>query len=128
MARIDFVELALRVTLAIGFVLVGRAKLTDDPSSLWVKMFIKLGAGAWFQYLTGYLQISGGLLILWRRTSDYGAALLACTMIGAVAAHLLFLEGVGGAVFPGAILIAIGVEVWKRHHPPDDAPLVKLGQ
>lgn len=124
---IDFAELALRIALGVGFIVLGRAKLTDNPASLWVKMFVELGAAPWFQYFTGYMQMAGGVLILWPRTADLGAAALACTMIGAVMAHLFFLDtGIGGAIFPAAILVVIAVAVWKRRNPPPQTAPVTL--
>lgn len=107
------------MALGLGFIVVGRAKLTNNPASLWVKMFAELGPGLWFQYLTGYLQIAGGILVLWPRTADVGAAVLACTMAGAMIAHLFLLPtGIGGAVFPAAVLLVIAVATWRRRHPP----------
>lgn len=124
---IDFAELALRFALGLGFIVLGNAKLTESPNSLWVKMFHQLGAGQWFQYFTGYMQIAGGLLMLIPRTYYVGAGLLACTMVGAVAAHLFFLPtGVGGALFPAAILGAIAVAVWRRRNPRAAAVAVSI--
>jgi hypothetical protein len=37
--------------------------------SYWIKLFTDIGFGLWFMYLTGTLQIIGGLLMIVPRTA-----------------------------------------------------------
>src|SRR5437867_1430858 len=69
------------VVLAFGF--IGVTKFTD-PQGEWSKIFQQIGFGQWFRYFTGAVQIAGAVMMLtpWART--IGAAMLACTMIGAM--------------------------------------------
>ena len=48
-----------RIAIALVFVSVGSSKFTDP---MWVRLFGQIGLGQWFRYLTGVMQIAGGLL------------------------------------------------------------------
>ena len=94
----------LRVALAVVFVSIGRDKF--DAHSMWPALFARIGFGQWFRYVTGTLQISAALLVLIPRAFPLGIALLACTMVGAVAVWLSFGEP-GNAIIPGVVLIGV---------------------
>jgi len=114
-AAFDAIEWALRLGVAIVYVGIGCEKVFPWRDSYWVKMFAEIGFGQWFMYLTGTIQIIGGLLMILPRTALFGAALLACTMIGAILTHLFLLNtGVGGAVIPAAFLGLIVAAVGRR--------------
>ena len=103
-----------RIAIALVFVSVGSSKFSDP---MWVRLFGQLGLGQWFRYLTGVMQIAGGLLVLIPRTSLAGIVLAACTMLGASVAWLTVLHAPWNAPIPGAIfaiLVAIGVAEFKR--------------
>jgi putative oxidoreductase len=103
-----------RIAVAIVFLSVGSAKFRDP---MWVRLFGEIGLGQWFRYLTGVMQISGGVLVLIPRLSLAGIALAACTMLGASVAWLTVLHAPGNAPIPAAllaILIAIGVAEYNR--------------
>ena len=111
----DAIEWALRLGVALVFVGIGCEKVFPSRDSYWVKVFTEIGFGLWFMYLTGTIQIIGGLLMIVPRTAVFGAALLACTMIGAILTHLFLLNtGVGGAVFPAAFLALIVAAACRR--------------
>ena len=77
-----------------------------------VEMFAKLGAGQWFRYLTGALEVIGAVGLLVPRAAFYGAALLAVVMVGAIVAHLAVL---GGSPIPALVLLVIvGTVAWLR--------------
>lgn len=100
----DITGLVLRLAVCAVFVGVGATKFQSQ--SMWVGMFDEIGLGVWFRYLTGTLQVAGGLLFLIPRTAPLGAIVTGCTMAGAVVVHLFALPtGVGGAVIPFALLI-----------------------
>src|SRR5437016_3096417 len=73
-----------RVAIALAFVFIGTMKFNNNPNGMWVKIFEQIGFGQWFRYFTGAMQITGALLLLTRWTLTVGAAMLACTMVGAM--------------------------------------------
>ena len=77
----------LQVLLAAAFLMAGFAKLSGQPAM--VETFDKLGAGQWVRYVTGGIEVVSAILLLVPRLTPVGAALLVCTMIGAVLTHLL---------------------------------------
>src|SRR5215471_6069039 len=79
----------IRAGVALLFILVGQSKFATR--SQWVAIFDQIGFGQWFRYLTGTLQVAGGLIMLIPRTFVYGIIVLASTMIGAIAAWIFFL-------------------------------------
>lgn len=110
---IDVTRAVLRISAGLLFLAVGLAKFQSE--SYWVKLFADIGLGDWFRYLTGGLQVAGGLLFLIPRTVYAAAVLAGSTMIGAVIVHLFVLDtGFGGAIFPLALLILIAVVVIRR--------------
>jgi putative oxidoreductase len=54
----------LRGGIAVVFVLFGAEKFPSDPGSPWVKLFQQIGAGQWFRYFTGVMEVLGGVLVL----------------------------------------------------------------
>jgi uncharacterized membrane protein YphA (DoxX/SURF4 family) len=105
-SRIDVITTwILRIGVAVVFVSIGRSKF--DDSSMWVRLFERIGLGQWFRYLTGVLQIAGGLLVLIPRTFLIGIGVLACTMAGAVIVWLVVFGAVGNAIIPGIVLVAL---------------------
>jgi uncharacterized membrane protein YphA (DoxX/SURF4 family) len=102
----DVTGWVLRISAGLVFLGVGLTKFQSD--SIWVRLFAQIGLGDWFRYLTGALQVAGGLLFMMPRTA-YGAAVLAGgTMAGAVFVHLFVLHtGVGGAIVPFVLLVFV---------------------
>jgi len=102
----DTIGWVLRLAAAAVFVAVGVSKLRSD--AFWVQMFAKIGLGDWFRYLTGVLQVIGGLLFLIPRAAYAAAALAGGTMAGAIVVHLFVLgTGVGGAIIPFVLLVFV---------------------
>ena len=98
------------VAVAALFILVGYTKFDNDPRGDWVRLFERIGLGQWFRIVTGVVQVLGGALMLWPRTRTVGAAMLACTMAGAVIVDL-FVLGSPLVVVPLMLLVLI-VGVW----------------
>ena len=70
----------LRVILGLFFVMDGVIKLTGISKT--VQLFERIGWGQWFRYLSGWIVLAGGALILLRlRWTFLGAVLCAC-MVG----------------------------------------------
>jgi putative oxidoreductase len=84
---------------------------------MWVGIFGQIGIGQWFRYLTGAMQITGGILVCIPRGAFVGVALMACTMFGAVIAWFTVLHAPGNALIPAAllgVLIAVGSREYGR--------------
>jgi putative oxidoreductase len=101
-----------RIGVAGFYVLVvGWDKMSTNPHGPWVKTFDQIGLGQWLRYVTGAIQISGGLLFIFPRTITIGAILLGGTMAGAVVAQIFFLHSPASSLIPGGLLVLI-VTVW----------------
>ena len=101
---------ALSGLAALAFLAAGGSKLAAAPAM--VEMFGKIGAGQWFRYLTGALEVFGAGALLVPRTAFYGALLLAMVMVGAVVTHVAIL---GGSPVPALVLLVIaGTVAWLR--------------
>jgi putative oxidoreductase len=90
---------ALQVLTAAAFLVAGFATLSGQP--MMVETFEKIGVGQWLRDLTGAIEIGSAILLLIPRLTPVGAALLVCTMTGAVLAHLMVL---GGSAVPALVL------------------------
>jgi uncharacterized membrane protein YphA (DoxX/SURF4 family) len=121
--RLSATDWALRAGVALVFSVFALKKLVR---SSWVSLFAAIGYGQGFRYVTGAIQLGGSLLLLFPRTARLGAALIASTMVGAIAIHLAVLDtGVGGAIVPAALLPLIIAAGWKgRGQPAETAGLV----
>jgi uncharacterized membrane protein YphA (DoxX/SURF4 family) len=80
----------LRGLLALLFLYASLMKLSGQPDM--VAEFAKLGLGQWFRFLTGTLELAGGIAILVPRTSPFGALLLLCVDAGAFVAQISVLH------------------------------------
>ncbi len=76
--------------LVLVFLGSGAAKLASLEYELVA--FERWGYPLWFMYLTGAIEVLGGLALLWRRGSALVAVGLGCFMIGAVATHAVHAE------------------------------------
>jgi putative oxidoreductase len=81
----------LRILLALAFGAAGIAKLAGVPQM--VQVFDAIGFGQWFRYVTGAVEVLGAVLLLVPAAGFLGGLLLAVTMLGAVATHLLLISG-----------------------------------
>ena len=81
----------LRVLLALAFGAAAFFKLSGAP--MMVVEFGKIGLGQWFRYFTGATELVGVLLVLWPRTTVYGALVLLAVCVGAFVAQIGPLHG-----------------------------------
>jgi putative oxidoreductase len=116
--RVDLIRTWVpRIALSLFFISFGSQKFTDR---YWIGVFATIGMGDWLRFVTGVLQIGGGLLLLIPATSVLGTAILAVTMVGAMLAWLFFLGSPGSAIIPAVLLgmlIAIGTTTRTRREP-----------
>jgi putative oxidoreductase len=100
----------LQAAAAAVFLFAAFQKLGSDP--MMVQVFEAIGAGQWFRYLTGTLELFGGLGLLVPQFAPAAAALLVPVMAGAVITHLFIIGG--SPVFPAVLLIALGAVIYLR--------------
>ena len=92
------------------FLFAGGSKLTGAPAM--VALFDAIGAGQWFRYLTGSIEVGSALALLVPSLAPFGALLLIPTMIGAIATHLFI---AGGTPVPAIVLLIGSVAIaWAR--------------
>ena len=104
----------LRGGIGLVFLMFGWEKFPSPPGSQWVDLFQQIGAGQWFRYFTGVVEMLGGLLVLIPWTATAGLALLACTMASA-ALILIFVVGrPGDSVFSGFFFVVLALLCWRR--------------
>lgn len=100
----------LAVAAAAMFLMAGYKKLSGDP--MMIQVFDGVGLGQWFRYLTGALEVTGGIGLLVPRVSPFAALMLAIVMVGAIMAHLF---RIGGNPLPAVLLLAACLGVtWLR--------------
>jgi len=102
----------VRILLALAFGAAGMAKLAGVPQM--VQVFDAIGFGQWFRYLTGAVEVVGAVLLLVPATGFFGGLLLAATMVGAVATHLVL---IGGNPAPALVLGLLSAFVAWRQRP-----------
>ena len=84
-----YLLLGVKALLTLAFVAAGLAKLAGVQ--MMVDEFGLLGLGQWFRYVTGIIEIGSAILLWVPGKTAYGAALLCCTMVGALLAHIFVL-------------------------------------
>jgi uncharacterized membrane protein YphA (DoxX/SURF4 family) len=100
----------LQILVAAVFLMAGFAKLSGQP--MMVRIFEQIGVGQWFRYVTGSIEVVSAILLLVPRLVPLGAALLVCTMGGAVLTHLVKL---GGSPMPPLMLGCLAAAIlWLR--------------
>ena len=108
--------LALKILAAAAFLAAGFAKLSGVE--MMVATFDAIGVGQWFRYVTGIIEVASAIVLFVPGLQAYGAALLVCTMIGAILAHLLIL---GPSPIPALILGIISAIIAYAHR--DQLPI-----
>lgn len=103
--------LGLQFLLAALFLFFGIRKLIGDEAA--VQTFSEIGAGQWFRYLVGTLEISGAIGLLIPRLAGLAAIELTGVMTGAVATEV-FLIADGDPVTPLVLLVIAATVAWFR--------------
>lgn len=105
-----FVSWGLRLLAGAAFLAAGSAKLAGVP--MMVAIFDQVGFGQGFRLLTGLVEVIGAIALLVPATAAFGGALLAVTMVFAVATHLFV---IGGSPLPAIVLLAMTATVAWLH-------------
>ncbi len=79
-----------------------------------VEMFTQIGAGQWFRYLVGALELAGAIGLLIPRLAGLVALGLAGVMVGAVLTQVLVLDSAVMALTPGFLGVVLGLIAWRR--------------
>jgi putative oxidoreductase len=110
---------ALRLVVCAVFIIIGLEKFQNSRGSQWIAVFRHIGWGDWFRYFTGVVEVLGGLLVLIPRACLAGLLLLACTMAGALLAHLVVLHDGAVAILPALLLAGLLLMAalrWRNAH------------
>jgi putative oxidoreductase len=96
----------LRILMAALFLFASYMKLSGNP--MMVDEFNTIGLGQWFRYLTGALELAGGVAILVPSVSVVAAVVLLAVDVGAFITQIAVLHGDWiHTVVIGAILGAV---------------------
>jgi uncharacterized membrane protein YphA (DoxX/SURF4 family) len=102
----------LQILLALIYLAAAAAKLLAVP--MMVAVFEQIGFGQWFRIVTALVEIAGAVALLVPGFAGPGALWLACTMAGAIIAHLTALHT---PAIPPAVLLLLDLAVgWLRRN------------
>lgn len=108
--KLNVAAWSLQVLLAIVFLAAGGAKLAGIP--MMVQVYDLIGVGQWFRIVTGIVEIAGAIVLLVPGYAAFAALWLACTMVGAILAHLTVLPTPAA---PAAVLLVLTATLaWLR--------------
>ncbi|WP_264051076.1 DoxX family protein [Methylobacterium flocculans] len=108
--RLNILAWSLQVLLALVFLAAGGAKLAGVP--MMVEVYDFIGVGQWFRIVTGLVEVAGAIALLVPGYAAFAALWLACTMVGAIVAHLTALPTPAA---PAAVLLALTATLaWLR--------------
>ncbi len=110
--RVDVALWSLQVVIAVAVVGAGLATLGGAAQP--VEIFDQIGAGEWFRYLVGTLEVAGGLGLLIPRLCGLSGLALAALWVGAIATHLFV---IGGSPAPAVVFFVLTAMIaYGRRH------------
>ncbi len=109
------IKTSLWIVLGAMFVMAGGAKLMGEHSQ--VEHFALWGYPSWFLYVTGLIEVAGGICLFIPRTQFYGIVILSITMVGAALTHLKAHE-MSAFPIPLVLLGLLLLLAWTIRHPP----------
>jgi len=109
----DITLWVVQVLLA-AFFLVAAAGPKLAGQQYAVEMFTQIGAGQWFRYLVGTLELAGAVGLLIPRLSGLAALGLGGVMVGAVLTQVFVLGSVVMALTPAFLVVVFCVIAWGR--------------
>lgn len=112
-SRDKIADWVLRFGIALAFILFGFDKFPSGQDTQWVRFFDQVGIGQWFRYVTGFVEICGGAMVVFPATSRTGTALLALTMAVASMIHILVIHQSSNAIITGALCVGL-IAFWLR--------------
>ena len=100
----------LEFAMGALFLYLGGAKLLGSPAA--VRLFHDIGWGQWFRYVTGVVELTGGLLLVVPLLAGASALLLMTVMVVATGIELFVLHR--PPVAATACLCAHAIIAWNR--------------
>ena len=100
----------LELGLSVIFIVAGTVKLAGHP--FMVSLFAQLGIGQWLRYVTGVVELAGGLALVSGRQQYLAALALAVITVGATDASLMVFDR--SPIPPFLTFIALLVIAWLR--------------
>jgi uncharacterized membrane protein YphA (DoxX/SURF4 family) len=89
-----------------------------DMPDATMKMFIAISSIPWILPLVGFIEVVGGVLIIFKRTRALGAIMILPIMVGIMLTHLTVApEGLPMALVLFAILVWVIVENREKYLP-----------
>ena len=108
------IKTALWIVLGGMFIMAGGAKLMGDHSQ--VEHFAQWGYPLWFLYLTGIIEVGGGICLFIRKAQFSGIVVLSITMVGAALTHLRAGE-MSAFPIPVVLLGLLLLLAWSMRQP-----------
>lgn len=104
---------ALQILLGVFLVVASAApKFWGDPFA--VQIFTEIGAGQWFRYFIGAVELAGGIGLMVPRLAGPAAVGLMALMVGAAYTQAVVLDAPGMALTPAVIFVLSAVIAWGR--------------
>lgn len=100
--RVNVALWSLQAVTAVAVIGAGLATVAGAAQP--VEMFDEIGAGEWFRYLVGALEVAGGMGLLIPRLCGLSGLALAILWVGAIATHLFV---IGGNPAPAAAFLVL---------------------
>ena len=116
----------LRLAVAFIFVSTGFEKFSIGPGQEWIRIFAKIGLGDWFRYLTGAMEITGGLLLVIPFATKIGVVLLVTCMAGAIICHVFVLGDPFSSIINVGLIVAILAAGRQFKHEDEDFTKLEL--
>ena len=103
----------LQILMGVFFIVASAApKFWGDPYA--VQIFTEIGAGQWFRYLVGALELAGGIGLMVPRLAGPAAVGLMGLMIGAGYTQAVVLHQPAMVTTPVIIFVLAAVIAWGR--------------
>jgi hypothetical protein len=103
----------VQVLFAVFFVIASAGpKFVGERNA--VEIFAQIGAGQWFRYLVGALELAGAVGLLIPRLAGLAALGLAGLMVGAAFTQAVVLSAPTAAIFPAVLCVVFCLVAWGR--------------
>jgi putative oxidoreductase len=103
----------LQILMGVFFIVASAApKFWGDPYA--VQIFTEIGAGQWFRYLVGAIELAGGIGLMVPRLAGPAAVGLMGLMIGAGYTQAVVLDAPAMVVTPVIIFVLAAIIAWGR--------------
>lgn len=103
----------LQILMGVFFVVASAApKFWGDPYA--VQIFTEIGAGQWFRYFIGAVELAGGIGLMVPRLAGPAAVGLMALMVGAAYTQAVVLDQPVMVTTPAIIFVLAAVIAWGR--------------